>query len=132
MFFIQLFSALGFIVSLYAYRTERRLKTITDYKPFCDFNDSMSCTKAFTSPYGHVFGVSNALGGSFFYAFLFLLTFFTSSDILFYLTLASFWGTVYLVYVSYVKMRNFCLVCNIIYFINLLLFVFGTRLLLAA
>lgn len=132
MLFIQFFSVLGFVVSLYAYRVERRLKVTADYKPFCDFNDSMSCTKAFTSSSGHLFGISNALGGLFFYALLFILTFFASPDLVFYLTLASFWGTLYLTYVSYVKMRNFCFVCTIIYLINILLLIFGTRVLLAA
>ncbi len=132
MLLIKLFSILGFAVSLYASTVERNLKINADYKPFCDINNSMSCSKAFTSPYGHLFGISNALGGLFFYSALFILTFFASADLIFYLTLASFWGTLYLAYVSYVKMRNFCLVCNIIYLINLFLFIFGTRALLAA
>ena len=129
---IQIFSVLGLVVSWYAYTVERNLKVNTNYHPFCDISDSMSCTKAFMSPSGHLLGISNALGGIMFYTLLFALTFLASSDLIFYLTLASFWGTIYLAYVSYVKMRNFCLVCNLIYIINVLLFIFGTRLLFAA
>jgi len=132
MLLIQLFSVLGLVVSWYAYTVERNLKVNPDYRPFCDFKDSMSCNKAFMSSSGHLFGISNALGGIIFYALLSVLTFFASDDFVFYMTLASFWGTIYLAYVSYVKMRNFCLVCNIIYLINVFLFIFGTRLLLAA
>ncbi|MDP1695159.1 MAG: vitamin K epoxide reductase family protein [Candidatus Woesearchaeota archaeon] len=128
---LQILAFLGFLVSLYAYTVERNARN-PDYKAFCDFKDSMSCTKAFTSPYGKLFGVSNALGGLVFYAVIFLLTFFGQTTFIFILSLVSFWGTLYLAYLSYFKMKNFCVVCHIIYLINVLLFIFAIRVLLAA
>ncbi|MBI1972459.1 vitamin K epoxide reductase family protein [Candidatus Woesearchaeota archaeon] len=128
---LQILAVLGFVVSLYAYGVERKAKQNAAYKAICDIKESMSCTKAFTSPYGKILGVSNAVGGLFFYALLFVLTLFGFRQYLFYLTLASFFGTMYLAYVSYVKMRNFCVICHIIYLINLLLLFFATRVFLA-
>src|SRR3989338_2595585 len=124
---LQILAFLGFLVSLYAYTVERNARN-PDYKAFCDFKDSMSCTKAFTSPYGKLFGISNALGGLFFYTLLFILTFLKQTNLIFFLSLASFWGTLFLAYLSYVKMKNFCVICHIIYVINILLLIFATRL----
>lgn len=124
---IQLLAVLGFFAALYAYMIERKAKHLPDYKAICDIKESMSCTKAFTSSYGHLFGISNAVGGLFFYAALLLLTFLGLKEYLFYLTLISLFGTLYLAYLSYVKMKNFCVVCHIIYLINILLFIFATR-----
>jgi len=132
MFILQILAVLGFLVSLYSYAVERKAKQHIGYKAICDIKESMSCTKAFTSPYGKILGVSNALGGLFFYALLFVLTLFDFRQYLFYLTLASFFGTMYLAYVSYIKMKNFCVICHIIYIINILLLVFATRVFLAA
>ncbi len=128
---LQILALLGFAVSLYAYSIERNARN-PGYKAACDFKESMSCTKAFTSPYGKIFGVSNSVGGIFFYLFFFLATFFLPKDYLFYLALISFWSTLYLAYVSYVKMKNFCVICHIIYLINILLLIFATRALFAA
>lgn len=127
MLLLQLLAILGFIVSLYAYTVERKAKRDAAYKAICDIKESMSCTKAFTSPYGKLAGFSNALGGLLFYALVFLLTLLGQKNYLFYLTLVSFWGTIYLAYVSYVKMKNFCVICHIIYIINVLLLIFATR-----
>ena len=132
MLLVQLFTVLGFIVSWYAYTVERNVKINATYKAWCDLKESMSCTQAFASQAGHLFGISNAVGGLFFYALLFVLTFFASSEVIFYLALVAFWGTMYLAYVSYVKMRNFCVVCTVIYIINIFLLIFATRVLLAA
>ncbi len=129
---IQILAVLGFAASWYASAVERKAQRFSDYKAICDIRESMSCTKAFTSSYGKLFGVSNALGGLFFYTLLFILTLFGLPDHIFYLSLLSFWGTLYLIYISYVKMKNFCVVCTFIYIINILLLIFATRIFLAA
>lgn len=131
MFSIQILAFLGLLVSLYAYTVERKARN-QNYKAFCDFTDAMSCTKAFTSSYGKLFGISNALGGLIFYAVVLLLTFFGQMTFIFVLALVSFWGTLYLAYLSYFKMKNFCMVCNIIYLLNILLLIFATRVLFSA
>ena len=132
MLFIQLLTVFDLLVSWYAYSIERKTQRQQDYKAFCDLKESMSCTKAFASPYGKLFGVSNSLKGLVFYAAMLLLTFFGQTTFVFVLALVSFWGTLYLAYLSYFKMKNFCVVCHIIYVINLLLFIFAIRVLLAA
>ncbi len=131
MLIIQILAFLGLLVSLYAYTVERNARN-PNYKAFCDFTESMSCTKAFTSPYGKLFGISNALGGLIFYAVVLLLTFFGQTTFIFILALVSFWGTLYLAYLSYFKMKNFCMVCNIIYMLNILLLIFAIRVLFSA
>ena len=129
---LQILAILGFVVSLYAYSIERRAYHDPNYTAFCDIKESMSCTKAFTSPYGKLFGLSNALGGLLFYPLFFLLTFFGNALYLFVLSMFSLWGTLYLAYLSYVKLKNFCIICHFIYIINILLFIFSIRLLLVA
>lgn len=129
MFLVQLLCALGFLLSLYASIVERKAKYDKNYRAVCDIKESMSCTKAFTSPFGRLLGISNAVGGLIFYAAFFLLTFFDTSLYLFSLSAFAFTGSLYLAYLSYIKMRNFCVVCTMIYGINFLLLLFSYLLL---
>ncbi len=122
---LQILSILGFVVSLYAYIVERKYEKDKKYKAVCDISDNMSCKKAFTSEYGKIFGISNSFIGMLFYVGLFVLTLYNFSNIIFYMSWLSFAMSVYLAYISFIKMKNFCLVCTSIYIINILLLFFS-------
>lgn len=112
---------IGLLLSIYAYVVESRAKQ-KGYKPICDINDRMSCTKAFTSGYGKMIGVSNSLIGICFYLLIIVLSQTQFNRIIFIMATLSLVGTLYLAYISYIKMRNFCIVCTAIYLVNLALF----------
>ena len=120
---IQIFAVLGLILSIYALKVEYRLKHNGKYKPICDINKSVSCSKAFLSKYGKIGGISNSLGGIFYYSLIFLLASHNLNSYLIPLIWFAFLGSILLAYLSYVKLKVFCVICNAIYIVNLILFV---------
>lgn len=133
---IVLLASLGFLLSCYAlyvrWRVENARRTDhprrTDaavYKPLCDISDRISCTKAFLSKAGLTGGLPNPLYGIFFYPFIALLAYDNLPQMLFWASLIAVLVSVYLAYVSYVKQKNFCVVCTAIYLINILLVLFS-------
>lgn len=130
---LVLLSAVGFVLSAYAYYVEIRLQAKklqqknkrNIYKASCDINDRISCSRAFESAYGHIFGISNSLLGLGYYLFVGLLSYFGMAHYVFYLSIASVIGSLYLAYCSYIKLRTFCVVCTLIYAVNFLMLVFS-------
>ena len=118
---LQIISAIGFSVSIYALHVERKSTKQKNYKAICDISKNASCTKAFSSPQGKALGVSNASVGIIFYLTIFALAIINKPQIIFYLSALATLASVYLAYLSYIKMKNFCLVCTAIYIINILL-----------
>jgi len=116
---------IGVLVSMYAWQTERAFAKDPSHKALCDINDRMSCSRAFTSTYGRIAGISNALLGTGFFLVFLGLTFLLSPRSLIILAGLSVLGSLILAYFSYVKMRNFCIVCSVIYLINILLLLFS-------
>lgn len=104
----------GLVLSLYALWVEHRARH--GEKVLCDFHELISCTKAFLSPYGRIFGLHNAWFGVGLY--IIIITFHTRPDIVWPLALVASVLSLYLAFVSYVTMRNFCLVCTAIYLVN--------------
>lgn len=122
---IQILAVIGLILSLYALVIEKRIKEDNKYKPACDISDKVSCTKAFSSKYGKTFGLSNSIYGIIFYIVILLLTLLGLINYVFYISVLSVLGSIYLVYILYFKVKSFCLVCNGIYLVNVLLLVFS-------
>jgi len=122
---IQILVVIGFILSLYTFVVEKRRKKDKNYKPACDISDKISCTKAFSSKYGKTFGLSNYIYGMIFYVVILLLTLDGLINYIFYISILAVLGSVYLAYVLYFKVKSFCLVCNGIYLVNVLLLVFS-------
>ena len=120
---IQILAVLGFLLSVYAFKTEQNIKKHKKYKALCDFNKEVSCSKTFSSKYSHVAGFSNSLAGIFFYILIFVLAAFNFQNYIFYLAVLSFLGSIYLAYLSFFKLKNFCLICTFIYLINILLLI---------
>lgn len=117
---IEIIAAMGFLLSLYAYHVEKKLAD-KNYKPVYSFNKNISCNKAFLSKYGKLLGRSNSFYGMFFYLMIFILLQLKFFDFVFLISILSVPGSIYLAYLSYVKLRTFCLVCTSIYLINILL-----------
>jgi len=112
-------SAFGMLLSLYALHVRWKITKIPEYKPFCDFKHNVSCSKAFVGKYGAVGLLPNPLYGIFFYALVFI-----AANYPWPLAVLSSFGlllSMYLGYLSYFKMKNFCLLCTAIYIINVLL-----------
>ncbi len=116
---LPLLALLGFLLSLYTLFVEWRLKHNGGYSPVCDISATLSCSRSFKSPYGHVFGVSNALPGLGFYASVFGLYVYGRTDLLLFLTVPSILFSAYLAYVSFFKIKSSCPVCLSIYAVNL-------------
>jgi vitamin-K-epoxide reductase (warfarin-sensitive) len=121
MFFLQSLSIIGFLLSLYALYVEYKVEKEASYKAVCDINNRMSCTKAFTSKYGKILGISNAYYGVVYYLIVFVLTFTVYSDIIFYLAILGGVGSIYLAYILYFKLKDICVVCTSVYVVNVLM-----------
>ena len=120
---ILITAGIGFLISLYTSYIDLKLMKQKDYKAACDISDTISCTKAFKSGYGSVFGIPNGAIGIIFYAIVLLLAFFGFANFVFYLSVLSLMASAYLAYVLHFKVRAICLVCYSIYIINIVLFI---------
>ena len=125
---IIIISLLGLILSFYSFSVEKKKNFNKNYKPLCDIHKNISCTKAFSSRHGRILVFHNSTFGIIFYFALIILAIFNQVAIIFYLSIVAFLFSLYLAYVSYVKMKNFCLVCSAVYLINILIFLFSLNL----
>ncbi|XP_006818887.1 vitamin K epoxide reductase complex subunit 1-like protein 1 [Saccoglossus kowalevskii] len=127
---------IGFLLSAYALKVEIHKTRNSNYTAVCDFNDRMSCTKAFMSPYGKGFGIigpllgedhflnfPNSILGLVFYTLQFMIGQFFYSSIsmvylLFYMSIISCIGSLYLAYILYFVLSDCCVVCISTYIVN--------------
>ena len=124
---IQICSLAGLFLSVYSLHIEKRFAESKEYRAVCDISNRISCTKLFSSRYGTHFGISNSLYGLLFYLILFILSLYNLNNYLFYLSVILFIGSLYLAYVSYFKLKNYCIICHGIYLVNILILVFSYR-----
>lgn len=122
---IQITAIIGLLLSIYTLYVEKKMEKSKNYKALCDISDKISCTKAFGTNYGHILGISNAIPGIGFYILILILTYYNQLNFIFYFSALSFLASIYLAYIIYFKLKNFCLVCNGIYVVNLLLLIFS-------
>ncbi len=116
---------IGFVLSIYALSVEKKKNANKNYKSVCDINDRASCTKAFTSKYGKTFGISNSIYGMVFYILVLILLFFGFYNYIFYLAIFGMLKTIYLAYALFFKLKDLCIVCSLIYTVNILLLIFS-------
>lgn len=114
------------MLSAYALYVEKRIHASKGYRPLCDFRSNISCSKAFSSPYGSLVFMSNAAWGLLYYAVVFAVEGLRPNGVKYIAGLALL-GTAYLAYLSYVRQRNFCLVCSAVYLVNVSIFVLSLR-----
>ena len=118
-YLLLLITIIGFFLSAYAAYVEKRVAKDKGYRAACDISSRISCTKAFASGYGKVFGISNGLSGIIFYAFVFILLMLNLAPYIFYLSVLAVIGSIYLAYVLHFKVKAVCLVCYSIYAVNI-------------
>lgn len=113
---------IGLALSLYSYYVSLRIRK-NRYKPLCDISTNISCSKAFSSRGGRMFLVHNSVVGLLFYVIVFILGLQNDVVGIFYLSIPAVLFSLYLAYVSYFQMKNFCLVCSATYLVNFLILV---------
>jgi len=124
---ILVLSIFGLVVSTYSLFVERKVSRSKDYKPMCDINDRISCTKAFSSEYGKHFGISNTVFGLTYYVLVLLLALLDQTVYVFYLTILGVLASIYLAHLLYFKIKSYCVVCTSIYIINVLLLLLALK-----
>ncbi|KAK7163914.1 vitamin K epoxide reductase complex subunit 1-like protein 1 [Siphateles boraxobius] len=133
----------GILISLYAFHVEREKTRDASYRAMCDLSSSISCSKVFTSRWGRGFGLlgsifgndsavnqPNSVYGIFFYVFQLLLGLTASAMaalILMTTSIASVMGSLYLGYILYFVLKDFCFICVTTYLLNFILFVLNYK-----
>ena len=100
---IVILSAIGFLLSLYTFVVEQRLRRNRAYKASCDISDTVSCTKPLLSPYAKLLGISNALLGMGFYTVLLLCAWYDYTHVVRYEIFAAAFASVLFAYILYFK-----------------------------
>src|SRR5215218_9592120 len=67
------FGALGLAASSWSSYVHYSLLTVPGYTSFCDVSSAVSCTQAYLSQYGSLWGIPVALGGVVFFATVLLI-----------------------------------------------------------
>lgn len=124
---LMVLAALGFCVALYTYFVEKKFKENAQYKPVCDINDWVSCSRPLQSTYANIFYFSNAIAGMFFYGALVVLAALSAVKVIFIASLVAVIASVALAYLLFFKIRALCMLCTSLYIINILLLVLSFR-----
>ncbi|XP_016382228.1 vitamin K epoxide reductase complex subunit 1-like protein 1 [Sinocyclocheilus rhinocerous] len=133
----------GILLSLYAFHVEREKTRDANYRAMCDLSSSISCSKVFTSRWGRGFGLlgtifgndsavnqPNSVYGILFYILQLLLGLTASAMaalILMTTSIASVMGSLYLGYILYFVLKDFCVICITTYALNFILFVLNYK-----
>lgn len=119
---IQLLGATGFLLAGYAVWVSINAQR-TGYRALCDLSDHVSCTRAFTDERGRLLGFHNATLGAIYYLLISVFALLELTGVLVLISLLGVVASAYLAYVSYWRMRNFCVVCTAVYLVNIALLV---------
>ncbi|XP_053326580.1 vitamin K epoxide reductase complex subunit 1 [Spea bombifrons] len=140
-----LLCTVGIALSVYAYHVETSKERDAGYTALCDINPSISCSKVFTSRWGRGFGLvekllgpqslmnqPNSVFGILFYVLQIVLGFSSSvaaAVTLLVTSLVSIAGSLYLAYILFYVLEDFCVICVTTYVLNAaLLLLNGKRL----
>ncbi|KAI1893542.1 hypothetical protein AGOR_G00124800 [Albula goreensis] len=134
---------LGVIMSIYAFHVEREKARDQNYQPLCDVSNSVSCSKVFTSRWGRGFGLlgsifgkngamnqPNSVYGLIFYLFQLLLGLTVSAMaalILMTTSIVSVVGSLYLSYILYFVLKDFCIIAVTTCVLNFILFMLNYK-----
>jgi uncharacterized membrane protein len=127
------FAALGLGASTWSSYVHYELLTQPGYVSVCDINDTVSCTQAYLSPYGSIWGIPVALAGVLFFAIVLLTVAFggrrtlrTRENVPAYVFAMSTVGlsfVLYLAWASFFKLNAVCLLCAVTYVSVIAIFV---------
>ena len=118
---IMILCAIGFLLSVYTFFIEQQLTRSDNYVPLCDISDTVSCTKPLLSPYAKLLGISNAVLGMLFYAGMFVSAWHGYADLVRYGALLAALASVIFAYILYFRIYALCIICTLIYVLNVLL-----------
>ncbi|KAM9500031.1 vitamin K epoxide reductase complex subunit 1-like protein 1 isoform 1-T1 [Salvelinus alpinus] len=134
---------LGILLSLYAFHVETEKSRDSNYRAMCDVSNSISCSKVFTSRWGRGFGLlgsifgndsamnqPNSVYGIVFYVFQLLLGITVSAMaalILMATSILSVMGSLYLGYILYFVLEDFCIICITTYALSFILFMLNYK-----
>ncbi len=118
---IVVLSVMGIIISLYGIMVEKNIANNQQYKPSCDISDTVSCTRAFLSPYSKMFGVSIVWAALFFYSTLLAFALAECIGVVIALCIFGLAVTMAFAYVLYFKVRTVCLICTSLYIVDIAL-----------
>ncbi|XP_074642472.1 vitamin K epoxide reductase complex subunit 1-like protein 1 [Tubulanus polymorphus] len=140
---LLLLCAAGIAVCAYAYHVETSKENDASYRAYCDLSEYISCSKVFTSRYGrgfglfeHIFGKDslinqpNSIFGIGFYIIQSLLEFgksSTTTKIQIGTSIVANLGSVYLGYVLFYILGDFCIVCVSMYVVNFTILVVNVQ-----
>jgi len=129
----------GICLSAYALVIEFQTESDPNYKPMCDFSDSVSCSKALLSKWGKGFGIvgpllghehilnqRNPVLGIIFYTLLVILgsiNYIIVATLVIWLAVLSNLASIYLAVVLYFDVKSLCLVCVSSYIVNFILLI---------
>jgi len=113
---IQWLSIIGLILSIYFLYVRTKIRN-TQYKPLCDINENISCTKAAKSKHSNVLILPNSIYGIIFYITIFLLSSLNLTLYTFIIAALATLFTIYLITIS-LKQKIYCPVCIATYIIN--------------
>ncbi len=110
-----------------------KLLTNPGYTSFCDVNATVSCTQAYLSQYGSLFGVPVAIFGVLFFVLVLLLVGLGGAPAsrvresvpayVFALSTIALAFSLYLAWASYIQLKTFCMLCAATYAAVIALFI---------
>jgi uncharacterized membrane protein/protein-disulfide isomerase len=131
------FGALGLAAASTSSYVHHRLLTDPGYTSACDINAKVSCTQAYLSPYGSLFGVPVALFGVMYFVVVLLLAGLGGRErsdvrdtVPAYLAAWSAIGlafVAYLAWASYLQLGTFCILCAVTYVSVIAIFVVSNK-----
>ncbi|XP_032630334.1 vitamin K epoxide reductase complex subunit 1-like protein 1 [Chelonoidis abingdonii] len=135
--------AAGILLSLYACHLEREKGLDLHYRALCDFSERVRCSAAVASRWGRGFGLlgsifgkdsainqPNSVFGLVFYILQMLLGMTASAVaalILMTSSIVSVVGSLYLAYILYFVLKEFCIISVITYLLNFILFIINYK-----
>ncbi|XP_050408302.1 vitamin K epoxide reductase complex subunit 1 [Patella vulgata] len=130
--------ALGMGLSVYALHVEISKERDSSYTALCDYNELISCSKVFSSRYGRGFGLvdrvlgndsvinqPNSVFGMAYFTFQTALAFnpsYVGCVVQLFASVIANIGSVYLAFILYYVLEDFCIVCVSTYVVNILVF----------
>ena len=127
------FAVLGLGASSWSSYVHYSLLTVPGYTSFCDMSGAISCTQAYLSQYGSLWGVPVALGGVIYFAIVLLIVGVAGQPsakgrenvpaYVFALSTAALAFVLYLGWASIYKLNTVCLLCATTYVAVIALFI---------
>src|SRR5215203_3539756 len=127
------FAVLGLGASSWSSYVHYSLLTVPGYTSFCDVSGAISCTQAYLSHYGSLWGVPVALGGVIYFATVLLIAGVAGQGsvkarenvpaYVFALSTIALAFVLYLAWASFFKLNTVCLLCAATYVSVIALFV---------